>query len=161
MTDNNTALRASVTALKVQQAKIKERQKHELDEELEPWKADVGDSIKVVRSASNASIQTVAGILGVQNRTFIYDMLRASDARGKAPEQKTTPPTSETEIETEPEYTIEYGDGTARVTFPDDEWYDLPIIDGAPDIPEEWGEHTRARRDLYKQIVAEIKTHKD
>lgn len=155
---NDAKLTQSVTALKVQQAKIKDRQKRELEEETLPWKADVGDEIKRIRYSRSASIADIAAMIGVQNRTFIYDCLRASDARTK-PEPKPTPETpaeGDTEATT-PEYVIEYGDGTARVTFDEDEWYDLPIIDGSPDIPEEWGEHTRTRRDLYKQIVQEIK----
>lgn len=166
---NDAQLVQAVTKYKTKREQIKSRQKRDLEDEVAPWKADIGEEIVRVRAEKNASIQDIADIIGVQNRTFIYDMIRAYKiTQGEVPA-----PTFK-EIEADINYTdtnigdapylITFGDSIARVEFPpygteDSEWYDLPIIDGTPDVPEEWGEHTRERRDLYKQIIAEIKKH--
>lgn len=156
MTVTDPNLVNAVTNYRVQRDRIKNRQKRELESELFEWKADVGDEINRVRKQQGASIQEIGNIMGVQNRTFIYEMISCSNLRNKSLPNGT--PVTEDESE-RPPYTIEYGDGVARVTFDEDESYDISIIDGLPDIPEEWGEHTRTRRDLYKQIIKEIKSH--
>ena len=160
---NDTALVNSVVKFQSKKTQVKSRQKTDLEVELEPWKADIGDEILRVRTEKGASIADIANIIGIQNRTFIYDAIRAANVRnGSVKEVKISSqiiPAINNEPDEVKPYTIEYGDGLARVTFDETEYYDVVIIDGQPDIPEEWGEHTRERRDLYKQIVAEIKRH--
>lgn len=155
-------LTQAVIRYREQRAKIKARQKQELNEELAPWAADVGDVILDLRRKSY-TIQDVANEIGIQNRTFIYEMIEASKARTgllDAPsplpgEQGTT---QDEEDDTEA-YSIEWHDSeNVTVTFgPDNEQYDIVIEDGIPSLPEEWGDHSKERRMLYKDIIAELK----
>ena len=167
---DTTKLVQSYLKYKQKRAEIKARQRRELEEELEAWKADVGDEIGNVRR-QGLSVADVCNAIGNQNRTFVYDMIGASARRngeaygqvGIQPVVPTQPyvgnPAHEREETT---YEIEYFDNVAKVGFDDDvstEWYEIPIIDGVPDLPEEWSDHTKERRALYKDIVKAINDH--
>lgn len=151
----NPELVKAVISYKAQREKVKVRQRHELEDELFEWKADVGDEILVAREQGK-SIATIAAIIGIQNRTFIYEMLSAANLRNGG-EDKPRPEPEPEEAEDSAPYKIEMFDGAARVTFADGDAYELDIIDGRPDLPEEWGDHTKERRALYKQVIQEIK----
>lgn len=159
---NDPILTRAVQKYYTEKAKIKERQKVELAREVYELAADVGDEIARVRREQGASIADVAAIIGVQNRSFIYTMIKASEERAlHAPKVKNKgeiPDEADDEDEDDesPTFLIEwFNEGTtAVVTFPeDDERYEVPIIDGVPDLPEEWADHTKERRELYKVIV--------
>lgn len=157
MTDTTKLVQATVK-YREQRAKIKARQRRELEEELEPWKADVGDEVANVRR-QGLSVQDVCNAIGNQNRTFVYDMIGASARRNG-----TAKPEPEKIIEFAnktyaPEYTIDFYDGFAKVSFDSEESYEVAVIDGVPDLPEEWSEHTKERRALYKDIVKAINDH--
>lgn len=164
---NDPKLASAVTRYQVEKVSKKQAQKGELNDHLEPWLADIGDEIKRVREEQGASIKDVGNIMGIHNRTFIYDALRASEKRN--PDVITEPGgfTGATYSDPEPDkttdksYTIEYFSGVARVKFSEDESYDVAVVDGTPDMPEEWADHTRERRLLYKEILSEIKANLD
>jgi hypothetical protein len=161
---DTTALVQSVVKYREQRAKIKARQRLELEQELEAWKADVGDEIAAVRR-TGLSVADVCNAIGNQNRTFVYDMIGASARRNGTAKREYDHSKYEQDHGREREpatYSIEYGENVARVAFDDDvstEWYDIQIIDGVPDLPEEWADHTKERREIYKKIIAEIKDH--
>lgn len=157
---NSPQMVKAVISYKSQREKIKTRQRRELEDELFQWKADVGDEILRARDEGK-SIATIASIIGIQNRTFIYEMMSAANTRngGEKPE-----PAPEDEFEGDPDnpdadYLLRFYDGQVEVTFPDGDEYTLSIIDGRPDLPDEWADHTKARRDLYKQIIKDITEH--
>lgn len=156
---NDPKLTQSVVRYHTEKAKIKARQRIELEAELETFAADVGDEIQRLRTEGHASINDVSAIIGVQNRTFIYKMIDASKNRS-TPKEVPTEDVTEDDDST-PLYVIEWhnNDTLARVVFDETEHYDIPVIDGSPDLPEEWAEHTRERRDLYKQIAKQIREH--
>lgn len=167
MTDTTKLVQATIK-YKQKRAEIKARQRRELEEELEPWKADVGDEISNVRR-HGLSVADVCNAIGNQNRTFVYDMIGASARRNGAviPESKTFDLAAHAERlaaseREEATYDIEYFDGFVKVTFDDDvstEFYEIAVIDGVPDLPEEWSEHSKERRALYKDIVKAINDH--
>lgn len=158
---------SAVVKYREQRAKIKARQRAELEAELAPWAADVGQEINSVRNATSASIQDIADIIGIQNRTFIYKMLNAAKSAGLTVDEPVRPlPQKEIVItglvEDDVAYTIDYFDGVAKVTFDDDvstEYYDIVVVDGTPDLPDEWAEHTKERRAMYKDIAKAIRDH--
>lgn len=157
MTDTTKLVQATVK-YREQRAKIKARQRRELEEELEPWKADVGDEVANVRR-QGLSVQDVCNAIGNQNRTFVYDMIGASARRNgtaKTEPEKIVEFANKTYA---PEYTIDFYDGFAKVSFDSEESYEVAVIDGVPDLPEEWSEHTKERRALYKDIVKAINDH--
>jgi hypothetical protein len=166
MTDT-TKLVQAVVKYRTKRAEIKARQRQELEQELEPWKADVGDEVSNVRR-HGLSVQDVCNAIGNQNRTFVYDMIGASARRnGTAKFEEAVNPTRDAaEVERLKSlgatYEIEYGDNAVRVVFDDDvstEYYDIQIIDGSPDLPDEWADHTKERREIYKTIIREINDH--
>lgn len=151
----DAALSKAMLAYRTKHAAIKAQQKSELAEILKPWLSDVGTEIKRLR-ASGYTVREVGEMLGVQNRSFIYSAIAA--AKDSEPVQAAEPAV-ETDDEQDQLYTIEYFDGVARVTFDSDEVYELVVIDGDPDVPEEWGEHSRERRMLYRDILKEVTRH--
>lgn len=165
MADTTRLVQATIK-YKQKRAEIKERQRRELEEELESWKADIGDEISEVRR-HGLSVADVCNAIGNQNRTFVYEMIGASARRNGVVQadvrsehaafaQRTPVERSETD------YTLEYFDNAVKVAIDSDsstEWYDIVIIDGVPDLPEEWADHSRERRELYKNIIKEINEH--
>lgn len=163
MAKTDPQLTAAVIKYREQRAKIKSRQRQELEDELKPWASDVGTEINRVRREVGASIQDIADIIGIQNRTFIYKMINS------VPSIDTPEPRQDAALfgapvvvknkDRETEYYIEYFDGAATVHFPNDESYDIVVIDGHPDLPEEWAEHSKERRGQYRYIAASIRNH--
>ena len=166
MSDKNHApnMVKAVLSYKAQREKIKTRQRHELEDELFSWKADVGDEILIAR-AEGKSIATIAAIIGIQNRTFIYEMMAAANSRNGAREPVPSFGEGDDQYDDDSDdedtapYKLTFYDGQVKVTFPDGDGYVLSIIDGRPDLPEEWGDHTKERRALYKQIIKDITDH--
>jgi hypothetical protein len=157
MTDTTKLVQATIK-YKEQRAKIKARQRRELEEELEPWKADVGDEISAVRR-QGLSVADVCNAIGNQNRTFVYDMIGASARRNGTAKPE---PVFEAYVTPDNDvvYEMDWYDNVVKVHFnEDDEHYTIPIIDGVPDLPEEWSDHTKERRALYKDIVKAINDH--
>ena len=154
----------AVIAYKTQRERIKERQRKELEDELFPWKADVGDEILLARTEGK-SIATIASIIGIQNRTFIYEMIAAANVRNggeKKPERESIPvELGDGDDDDNTVYRINYFDGFAQVVFPDGDQYEIAMLDGDLDLPEEWGDHTKERRALYKDIIKELREHGD
>lgn len=144
---------------RTKKAQVIAQQRVDLQKELYAYAADVGDEIARVRDAGN-SIEAVGYMLGVQNRTHIYQMIKASEARSKGKVRVITPePETDAADDDSAPYSIEWFSGAAKVTFPDGDTYDVQIIDGEGDAPDEWSEHTKERRLLYKQILQEIRQH--
>jgi len=160
---SNAALIAVIDQYKDKREEVKATQKEELESILLPWKYSLGRVIVQARTQRGLTVSEIGVIIGVQNRTFIYEMIRAYQAgpEGFIPVKPATPAEEQTPVEDGPPYRIEWLDDsdTAHVIFPDDEEYYVTVDNGFPDIPEEWEEHTRARRDLYKEIIVSIRAH--
>lgn len=165
---NDPILTRAVTRYYSEKAKIKARQRAELETELEELAADVGDEIARVRLEKSASIADISAIMGVQNRTLIYQMIRSSEVRraNGAPAPKPDHLVEETTEDDAPapapqgeEYSIAWFNNgqVATVTFAEDESYDIVMVDGSPDLPDEWAEHSRERRVLYKEIAKKLR----
>ena len=165
MTVTNAELIQSVTALKEQRAKVKAQHKVALERETEPWKADVGLLILKARNERGLSINRIGEIIGVQNRTFIYDCIRAAQAQTDP--NATVKGEVEVTQDIDPNaYEIEWLDDSesVRVVFDggDEEYYLTVERKGKyvmVDSPEEWADHTRERRAVYKQILADVREH--
>lgn len=151
----DAALSKAMLAYKTKHTAVKAQQKQELEDTLKPWLSDIGREINRLR-AGGYTVREVGDMLGVQNRSFIYSAIAA--AKDSEPAQ-VVESVVETDDEQDQLYTIEYFDGVARVTFGDDESYELVVVDGDPDVPEEWGEHSRERRMLYRDILKEVTRH--
>lgn len=145
---------------RAERARKQSQQREELREHMEPWLADLGDEILAARS-KGMSIEGIGNMMDLHNRTFIYDAIRAAKARGKVngntPTQEA--PIPENATEDDKPYAIHYFDGVVQVVFPQGETYEIVLVDGEPDVPEEWADHTKERRKLYKEILSEIREH--
>ncbi len=156
---DNYELTKATERYKIARGIVKQAQRVQLEETLHDEKVTLGKAIVTARAERGLTIDEIGLIIGIKNRTFIYDMINAYINT----EEK--PVATETETETEtPEYTIEYLDdsGTAVVTFGEDEIYYLTLVEGTRqsfDLPIEWPDHSAPRRALYKQIIAEARGH--
>jgi ATP-dependent 26S proteasome regulatory subunit len=162
MTDTTKLVQATIK-YKQKRAEIKARQRRELEDELEAWKADVGDEISEVRR-HGLSVADVCNAIGNQNRTFVYDMIGASARRRGVvqPEPNPRDVVTTVKFEERPTYSLEFFDNAVKVAIDDDvstEWYDIVVVDGVPDLPEEWADHGKDRRAMYKDIIKEINEH--
>lgn len=151
----NEMVRAMI-AYREQKTKIKAKQRSELNESLIPWAKTLGKTIIEARD-HGMTIQEIADTIGLQNRSFIYEMIRA--AKPEQEQEQEAVVSEATVSASTPEYTILYYDGAAVVSFDAYESYEVMVIDGVPDVPEEWSEHSAARRALYKKVIQEIKNH--
>lgn len=145
-------------------AQIKERQKAELERELEDYAVDVGRAVLDER-AEGKTVDDILVILGNKNRNFVYDVINTA----KRFNDPTLPdePAAETEVrslqytiqntDTPNEYyvTLERFDGDGpqnwRVVLHTDKWGKVV------DMPEEWWLNaTKEDRAVYKEIIQEI-----
>ena len=157
MVDNYELMRATETYRTARKI-VKQAQRVQLEAALQSEKAVLGKAIVTARSERGLTINEVGLINGIKNRTFIYDMINAYL-------KEETPVTQTTETEedtTTTPYTIEYFDDTDmfEVKFGEDEIYFLNRVEGTRqgvEVPEEWVDHTKERRALYKDILAEIR----
>ena len=162
MADNFELLKA-VEDYKTARQNVKAAQKITLEESLEAEKAHLGKMIVEARSNRGLTIDDIGLIIGIKNRTFIYDMINAHYRRqGPATVPNTTNDT--TTDEPTPEYSIEYleDSDTAVVTFSDDEIYYLERVEGTRQsfqVPEEWADHSKERRSQYKEILNSVREH--
>ena len=157
MVDNYELVRVSE---RYREARRRAKEVHRvmLEESLHHDKAELGKAIVTARSERGLTIDEVGLIIGIKNRTFIYDMINAY-LKEKTPVTQTTE--TEEDTTTTP-YTIEYFDDTDmfEVKFGEDEIYFLNRVEGTRqgvEVPEEWVDHTKERRALYKDILAEIR----
>lgn len=156
MVDNYELVRATETYRTARKI-VKQAQRVQLEAALQSEKAVLGKAIVTARSERGLTIDEVGLIIGIKNRTFIYDMINAY-LKEETPVTQTT----ETEEDTTTPYTIEYFDDTDmfEVKFGEDEIYFLNRVEGTRqgvEVPEEWVDHTKERRALYKDILAEIR----
>lgn len=168
MTVTNDSLIALTDAYKAKRGRIKEAQKAELETRTGPEKYRLGHAIDQARKERGLTISEVGAIIGIQNRTFIYDMIKTYRSYDGAPEGivtdiiTPTTPAIDTDADAEAPYTLEFNDDaeSVDVSFGDGENYIVLVENGRPiDLPEEWAEHTRERRLLYKQVLADIREH--
>ena len=157
MVDNYELMRATETYRTARKI-VKQAQRVQLEAALQSEKAVLGKAIVTARSERGLTIDEVGLIIGIKNRTFIYDMINAY-LKEKTPVTQTTE--TEEDTATTP-YTIEYFDDADmfEVKFGDDEIYFLNRVEGTRqgvEVPEEWVDHTKERRALYKDILAEIR----
>lgn len=167
MTVTNDQLIMLTDAYKNKRQRAKEAQKAELEVLTSPEKYSLGHAIEEARRTRGLTISEIGTIIGIQNRTFIYDMITTyrrlnNGEEDFLPDTITTNPDDTIKEVTEAPYRLEFDDDAEAVSviFPDDETYIVLIENGRPvDIPEEWEEHTRERRLIYKDILAEIRAH--
>ena len=157
MVDNYELVRVSERYREARR-RAKEVHRAMLEESLHHDKAELGKAIVTARSERGLTIDEVGLIIGIKTRTFIYDMINAY-LKEETPVTQTTE--TEEDTATTP-YTIEYFDDTDtfEVKFGDDEIYFLNRVEGTRqgvEVPEEWVDHTKERRALYKDILAEIR----
>lgn len=160
MTDNIELIKAT-ESYKEERRKLKEIQRRTLEDMLEEDKAELGRAIVTARSERGLTIDDIGLIIGIKNRTFIYDMINAYNRS-----QQATVTTSDDDVfpTDDPNlYGVEWlDDDNVRVFFSDNEQYYLSRIEGTKngwELPEEWADHTRERRNQYKQILAELREH--
>lgn len=143
---------------KTQRAKIKARQREELEHELAWLAVDVGREIDVEKT-NGTKIEEISFMIGLKNRTFIYKMWNAFLDSQKEPEQTIDEPVDE---QLEPyEYYFAKDGKSVRVTFDEDElvYLDLDDEGNVVDVPESWTQGTKEERKRYAIIIKEIESH--
>lgn len=165
MTVTNDMLIKLTDTYKAERERVKQVQRQDLENHLALKKYDLGYAIEKARKERGLTIAEIGAIIGIQNRTFIYDMIGTYRAIGDPgiPVPSETLQEAPVTDDNKP-YTIEYNDDADTVTirFGEDEEYELFRIDGTKasfELPEEWPDHTKERRALYKEILAEIRAH--
>lgn len=153
------------TRYKVQKAKIKARQRQELEKELEPWARDVGEAI-LAEKVNGLKVDEIAILIGNKNRNFQYDMMRTA-TNGLLVDNGIDPVTTKPLVESEPDelqFTIR---SNAADKWQVDTWrndsdvepesYVLETYKGkVQDLPESWLTATPADRNVYRMIIAEV-----
>lgn len=144
-------------------AQIKERQKAELERELEDYAVDVGRAVLDERGEGK-TVDDILVILGNKNRNFVYDVINTAkkfsdNTLPDQPEAVTEPGSlSFTILDNGPhEYVVtllRYGfDGTQEytVTLHTDKWGKVV------DMPEDWWLNaTKEDKKVYKEIISTI-----
>lgn len=157
---NTSKLVKRYTDYRVKNAQIKARQKVEREKELQPFLADIGEAVSQLRAEGMSVVDQAIEVTN-KNRNFLYNALRAFDARQiPTPVEEVTP-----QGWVEPKYTVT-ANGTDVYTV---EFYvdghesdyrdevDLYLSDGVvDDFPDAWSTGTPEERAFYKRLIAEV-----
>jgi hypothetical protein len=139
-------------AYKRQRETIKSRHRIELEAELTPEKEALGKEIaQMVEEGLN--MKEITDYLGLKNRNYTYDMLRAytkEPVRGKKkPEEIAIP-------EEEIPYQWTQAEGYYIVAVGNEKWNVLVDSNGDLELPDEWASKDKQTRDIFTKIVREI-----
>jgi len=145
------------TRYRIQREKIKERQRQELENELEPFKSELGEAIQNAKN-SGLKVEEISALIGNRNRNFQYDMLRAYNSKSKDDMDMAPTPEPEPTITWSADYAGDnkwnvsvYSPGSAL------ESYTVETYKGQVEtLPDSWLTATPEYRKVYKEIVAEI-----
>jgi len=141
---------------KTKRAEIKQRQRQELERELEPLLKAVGDEI-IVAQADGKRIEDIEFEIGARNRTLIYNAKRLSK-RTEFTEPVQTPDAEE--ITADQRWATHYSDRYNEwMVFIDDKPVQRLIYDeeGELVIPDEWAVDTENQA-MYREIIKYIKS---
>lgn len=145
-----------------EKAKIRARQKDELNRELLPFLRDVGEAV-IARQGAGDSVDVILDALGSQNKTFMYEA-KAEYQRGPTPPQEASEPAIAPGggllHRPEEAYSLfNEGQRTGVEIYTHGmpvETYYIDFVNGEPVVPDEWATHDAERRALYKKILKEI-----
>lgn len=137
------------TKYRTQKALIRAQQRQELTELLEPYAAALGAEIDAERRTRR--IEDISGTIGLKNKNFLYDMLRAYE-RSK---QLTLPDV----VESDSEKAYEVISKSVDVAFVSigEENFTLGIdANGEVIVPDSWATDSKERRKVYRDLIKEI-----
>lgn len=153
---NTSKLVKRYTDYRVKNAQIKARQKVEREKELQPFLADIGEAVSQLRAEGMSVVDQAIEVTN-KNRNFLYNALRAFDARQiPTPVEEVTRETGQLLYHFKlngNSADIHIGhEGTAE-TVP----FTLYLSDGVvDDFPDAWSTGTPEERAFYKHLIAEV-----
>lgn len=137
-------------------ARIRARQKQELEVELLPFTKDVGEAV-IARQQSGDSVDVILDALGRQNKTFLYDAKRAAQGGVVTSTPDEVPEPAEGDLDPDGYSLTVAADGQeAEVDFGNGEVYFISIGKDYISAPDEWAGHSKERRAIYRKILTEL-----
>lgn len=146
---------------KQERARIKNRQRLELERELEPYLHLMGEAIHTERSKNAKSMDEVLDMLGTRNRNLAYNAesffrqgLLSADPEPVSTPDPTDPPEA---VDTAAYGVHRLSEYVFLVTFSDGTEQEVTIHNGEVDVPDAWLSGSKDDRAKYREVIDAIR----